>query len=474
MLNKARRKFTIWATIAMVTLVVILVGAFNIVNWQQTDKRLDDALIEIAKYNSPDSADFMMGKNPPRYIDMGDSRNSEADYGSSGNEIPTGDSLENESGIKEDLQQPTSADEDNTSPAEPIRPFIPEIPRGRTSAVVQYASRYTTIVLDKYGKLKDIVQNQKIFSEEEAEILREETSARGEKNGYYQDFKYVYSTGFEDDILIHVLDCSTDLNAVKSLLITSVLVALVGLIVAFLFILKMSGQAVKPVKISIEKQKQFITNAGHELKTPLSAIATNMDILSMDLGPNEWVDGTRRQVFRLRKLVGNLVSLSKMEEENTMLEMMVFSVSELAGDCADDFESIAEMNGKELVKHITPDLKMTGDASTIHQLMAILLDNAIKYSLENAQIEFSISSEGKNVCIQTVNSWENLVSKEDLEKLFERFYRGDTSRNNDGNSKGYGLGLSIAKAIVEKNHGKINISLDNQRRIVFKVCFKVA
>ena len=273
-----------------------------------------------------------------------------------------------------------------------------------------------------------------------------------------------------DGTWVYFLDCSTEHQAVRSLLMVSILVGLGGLLVMGLFVYFMSRKAMAPLRESVERQKRFITDAGHELKTPLAVIGTNMDILEMDIGKNEWVDGTKKQLSRLRKLVANLISLSRLEEMQEKLELEPFDLSGAAAECVDAFSGPAELAGKTLSAELEDHLTALGDVMTAGQLLTILCDNAVKYSTGDIQVRLYAS--GRRVIFETENDWDHRLPPEELSKLFDRFYRGDASRSGEGGKTGYGLGLSIAKAIAEKNHAQLTAEENELGHILFRASFR--
>ena len=462
MINKARRKFIIWAMIAMTVIVVVLVAAVNIVNWNMTDRNLSATVRELAEVKASEApevrekgtGDFALPGTQGKTGEQRQTGASEQFLDETSNQRQTGASEQFQDGPKEMRQIGTVKDG-----------------HGRSSVFIQYGTRYFIVILDSEGQMINYTHQTEIVSEEEAQTLAEDAVQAGKKEGYLDEYKYLVYHEENGNTLLCFLDCSTDLRALNSLLMISIIVGAVGIVLGFIFILFMSGKTVEPVRISIEKQKQFITNAGHELKTPLSAIATNMDILTMDYGENEWVEGTQKQVRKLRKLVENLVALSRLEEENQDMLMQNFCISDIADECLSGFESIAKMQGKILDADIVQGLYVQGDPGMIQQLLSILCDNALKYSSGTGPVEVRLQKEGRHVVFSTANPWEQNVDADQLDALFERFYRGDPARNPENKSAGHGLGLSIARAMAEKNQAKLTASIDERGWITFRAVF---
>ncbi|MDD3174520.1 MAG: HAMP domain-containing sensor histidine kinase, partial [Herbinix sp.] len=213
-------------------------------------------------------------------------------------------------------------------------------------------------------------------------------------------------------------------------------------------------------------QKLFITDAGHEIKTPLAIISANADVLELIGGESEWITSIRNQTVRLDKLVKNLLTLSKLEEDNKKVSFTEFDLSETVARTASPFTTVAETKSKKLFMDIAQGKRLVGDESSIEQLVSTLVDNALKYSDEEGTIKITLSSYKKGIKLEVYNTTEE-IDTENLDKLFDRFYRSDSSRSSE--TGGYGIGLSIAKSIVEAHHGKISVKSEDGRSICFTV-----
>jgi signal transduction histidine kinase len=225
-----------------------------------------------------------------------------------------------------------------------------------------------------------------------------------------------------------------------------------------------SRKAVEPTIRNMEQQKQFITNASHELKTPLTVISTNMELLEMETGDNPWIKSTQKQTAALRRLVDELVYLSRMEEENPPLTVEELDAGKLLEETAEPFVSMAEFGGREMTVEAEEGLRMTGDRASLQRLMSTLCDNAVKYA-SDGPIRAEIHAEGKNqVVLRVSNPVAEPLSKQQCEQLFNRFYRVDESRNKDKKS-GFGIGLAIAAAIAEKHGGRISAAMEGNNLV---------
>ncbi len=243
----------------------------------------------------------------------------------------------------------------------------------------------------------------------------------------------------------------------------SVLLSLLGLLSVLVLLLVLSRRIVKPLAESYEKQKQFITDAGHELKTPMTIISADADLAEMECGENQWLTDIRRQTQRLTALTHDLIYLSRMEEEQPKLQRIDFPLSDVTEEMAQSFQALARSQGKAFSLQIQPMLSFTGDEKAIRQLLSILLDNALKYSPAGGQLELKLEKQGRTVLLAVSNTASQPVESGKLAHLFDRFYRTDQSRSTE--TGGYGLGLSIAKSIVLAHKGKIRAESPDPRTL---------
>ncbi|MBR0163250.1 MAG: GHKL domain-containing protein [Lachnospiraceae bacterium] len=286
----------------------------------------------------------------------------------------------------------------------------------------------------------------------------------GREKGYLDVYRFnVYTTAKGKAVIF--LNTKRELEQMASLLLISSLVACGSLILVFVIVWFLSANAIRPFVKNVENQKQFITDAGHELKTPLTSITTSTEILEMEYGDNEWTDNIRTQTKRMSKLVGELITLSRLDEAGSVLHKESFSLSDAAWEIAETLQPQAKANGKTIDISIQDEVTYNGDKSQIQKMLSVLLDNAIRYSAEQGTIAFSLRKE-KKITISVSN---NCVfdNPPDLSRLFERFYRPDSSRNVQ--TGGTGIGLSIAKAVAEKHEGKIEAKLLDGNTIIFEV-----
>lgn len=282
------------------------------------------------------------------------------------------------------------------------------------------------------------------------------------------DYRYTtYTVGNEIHIIF--LDYGREMTSFRSFLFTSMGVSVVGLMAVLFLLIFLSGRIVKPFSENYEKQKRFITDAGHELKTPLTIIDADAEVLEMDIGENEWLRDIQTQTKRLAQLTNSLILLSRMEEQ-PRTEKIEFPISDLVEETVETFQALAKTRNKNLSANIQPMLSMSGDEKAVRQLITILLDNAIKYANDGGRIEITLKKQKNMIYLSTFNTVES-ISKENIMHLFDRFYRVDQSRNSQ--TGGYGLGLSIAAAIVNAHKGKITASTEDEKSLLITAAFPV-
>jgi len=274
-----------------------------------------------------------------------------------------------------------------------------------------------------------------------------------EERGFIEQYRYISQkeNGLQR---ITFLDMGRKMYSYQTFLKTSIAIGVLGYIGFFIVIVIFSGKIVRPVAESYDKQRRFITDAGHEIKTPLAIINADVDVLEMDLGENEWLADIQKQAKRLAGLTNDLVYLSRMEEEEKDMQLIEFPFSDVVSETVSSFHALAKTQNKTLQCRIPSMMSMTGNEKAIRQLVNILMDNAIKYSPEKGLIFVDAKKQGKNLILTVFNTTQTPVPKEKLNMIFERFYRLDASRSTT--TGGYGIGLSVAKAIVSAHDGKIN------------------
>lgn len=317
-----------------------------------------------------------------------------------------------------------------------------------------YETRYFSILLDSSGQVLESDTGQIVaIDDETAAEFAQKVYDSGRTDGFLGEYRYLRSEE-DGNIRIIFLDCGRSLTNLRTMLFASILVSLLGLAAVLLLLILFSRRIVRPLAESYEKQRRFITDAGHELKTPLTIIGADTDLAEMELGENEWLADIRRQAERLTGLTNDLIYLSRMEEEQPKLSLIEFPLSDVAEETAQSFLAPARTQGKTLSLAIEPMLSFYGEEKSIRQLLSILLDNALKYSPEGGEISLSVRKQNRSVVLTVSNPSVRPLEKGEQAQLFDRFYRGDPSRSGEG---GYGLGLSIAAGIAAAHRGKIRV-----------------
>lgn len=331
------------------------------------------------------------------------------------------------------------------------------------SAETPYESRYFSVTLNESGEVTaSDTGSIAAVDTTAAETLAQQIWSTGKQQGITGNYRYLRTTA-DNGCQIIFLDVSRSLNSWRTNLVTSILVAFCGLGAVFVLLLIFSGHIVRPVAESYDKQKRFITDAGHEIKTPLTIIGADSDLLELDIGENEWLADIKRQTERLTSLTQELIYLARMDEAQPQLQPIEFPVSDVTEELCQSFQNLAAAQEKTLDTSLTDMLSFTGDEKAIRQLISILLDNAVKYAPTQGQIAVELAKDGHFLRLSVENDTMQPLEKESLSHLFDRFYRTDASRNSSVG--GYGLGLSIARSIVTAHKGKIRADQAGPERL---------
>ncbi len=318
-------------------------------------------------------------------------------------------------------------------------------------------SRFFSVLLTLEGNVLEMdLQSGTIIDAAEASDLAVKAFSKFKDLGFVGIYRFRKQSG-SDGVRILFLDCGREITSFRRFLMTSIVLSSLGMLLIFGIVVYFSGRIVRPFAESYEKQKQFITDAGHEIKTPLAIIQADADVLEMELGENEWLSDIQAHIKQLSGLTNDLVSLARMEEGRAPLQVLEIPISDLILEAGESFQGLAQTQEKDLQLAVEPMLSMEADEKAMQQLVSILLDNALKYSPEGGSIRLSLEKQGKLLKLAVSNSSMVPLPKENLDRLFERFYRADPSRNSQ--TGGHGIGLSIAKAIVTAHGGQIHASI---------------
>lgn len=401
MIRKLRRKFVILAMLSLFALLLAIVTGMNILNFNSVANEADTVLSIISQ-------------NKGVFPDFGGNRGDHPPHGMS-----------------------------------------PELP---------YESRYFSVVLSQTGEVVFVETGRIISVDNDTAVeYANKIMKTGRDSGFTGDFRYL-KTLEGNNIRVTFLDCGRSLEAFRKFLSFSVIMAVAGLVIVFFIIAFFSGKFIRPIAESYEKQKRFITDAGHEIKTPLTIINANVDLLKMDIGENECLEDIRQQAKRLTELTNDLVYLARMEEPQNKLQMIEFPVSEVVLEAAMPFKTLAEAQNKQFSINVQPLLSMRGNDKAIEHLVTIIMENALKYSPTNGVVSLQFAQHNKNLLLTVFNTTDTEITPEDLNHVFDRFYRTDPSRNSQ--TGGHGIGLSLARAIVVAHGGKIEAYTKDGRSFI--------
>jgi len=333
--------------------------------------------------------------------------------------------------------------------------------------------RFITVWYDEAGERDQIrlstrfyVAENKLITEELVYNYVDRAEKTNRDSGWIDNMRYGKFTdenGYNYLVLVYA---ATEHSRINFMIQSSAIVAVISLIVMFGVVLFFSERATRPVSKAVEKQKQFVTDASHELKTPLAIISANNEIMEMNNGADALTASTRSQLERMDVLIQKMLYMSRLDEQNENVESEKFSLSDAVMDTVLSFAPVAEKEEIIVVQKLEQDIDIVSDEAKIRQLIAILMDNAVKHCDPNGKITV-VLSKGKKTMFYIENTCRNVRSIP-LNMLFERFYRGDKARTG---GKGYGVGLSIAMSICEICGFDIKVKASGDDKIMFSVKF---
>ncbi len=377
-----------------------------------------------------------------------------------GGELPSVKTVIRDDG-SDDNGQDSEDDEDitNPTPTENLNDFLKTLfGSGRnilSNKDQWYATRYFSVIFDRQNNVTD-VKADRIASvdlqqaKQYALAVSKNTFSFGSIGNYY----YQVSKQKNRTIVVFV-DSTNQIRLTNRILYMALILLGFGSIISFLVLRALSYKVIAPEIRNAEQQKQFITNASHELKTPLAVIKANTQVQEMMNGKDEWSESTMHQVDRMTGLIQNLVTIVRAEEKEDAGDRTDTDISEAIRDTVKSYAPVAENAGETLNQNIGDGIHMNAVESQIRQLATLLIDNAIKYCDEKGTIDVTVIQKGRGIRLSVSNSYAD-GKNVDYSKFFERFYRADQSHNVD--KGGYGIGLSIAESLVKQYNGSINAS----------------
>lgn len=332
------------------------------------------------------------------------------------------------------------------------------------SSEYKYSTRYFTVTLDSDNKVSEVKVNHiaNVNKKQAVQYVKKVQKRFFQWNyGRIDNYFYKISIHKDGSGMIAFVDGTTQIRFIERIVTFSVLICGICFAATWLILRKVSLRLVKPEIENMKRQKQFITNASHELKTPLAVIRANMEVEEMINGESEWTQSTVRQVDRMDGLIQNLVMIARAEESEDSTGMVDTDVSAVVEESVDPFTALAKQDKKELIRKIQPDIHMVTNGSILRQLTSLLVDNAIKYCDENGFVKVVLKEvkarkggirKKDMVCLKVSNSYQD-GENVDYTRFFDRFYREDKSHNVDRG--GYGIGLSVAESICRQYGGTI-------------------
>ena len=452
MINKLRRRLILVSMLSLLLVLGSIVTAANLINWRQITQDADSILDVLAENE---------GFFPELREDFGggpwDGETAPArPEGESAATMPEGETTENR-------------------PVNNREKWRNDL-RGRgLSQETPFESRFFSVKYNEDGSVDDVeITRIASVSEEDAISYAEEILAKGRARGFYGSYRYLVcneSADSEDSAgqRVILLDRQNQLATLKHFVLASYGLSALGLLLVLILITLLSGRIIRPFVDNYEKQRRFITDAGHELKTPLAIIEADSEVLEMDLGEdNEWLSDIRKQTRRLAELTANLIFLARSEESTGTAQRIDFPLSDVVEESAESYRGPALAGGQSFEMTVEPMLSLCGDEKQIRQLVGILMDNALKYTPAGGDIRLTLKKDGKWLRLSVCNTAEN-IKKEQLPHLFDRFYRTDASRNSA--TGGYGIGLSIAQAIVAGHKGQIKATTADECSLTITASF---
>ena len=334
----------------------------------------------------------------------------------------------------------------------------------------QFETRFFSVKFDENGEAVNI-NTSYVFSIDEDEALQiaGQIRQRGRLSGsiLYDGSRYLYKSALRfDETLIVFVDCTSRYWIIRQAMMYLIVVGLVILLIFSLIIGKLSTRIVQPFIENSEKQKRFITNASHELKTPLAVISANTEMQELEGGKTKWTEATMRQVKRLNALVSELVTLSRLDEKDE-IKLSDVNATVIVKEQADSFEQVVTTQNKNFERSIADDVIVKAEERSVQELCSILLDNAAKYCDEGGCVKIELTG-GKNARLTVSNDYA-AGEGVDYRRFFDRFYREDESHNSK--KSGFGIGLSIAQEIARRLGTKIQVNYKN-KIISFSISFR--
>ena len=482
MIKRIKRKYAIIVMSSVIIVLGLIITAINVTNYSSINSLLDekltmlvenDGLIPEVNFGEPQKPEEPEEPDDPTVPE--DPANPEA-----GGEVPSpDDDPENPSGAETDPSDPESGntgtdadpeenpeDSDDKKDEDEKDDSRKEIIYQRMSPETPFELRYFSVKLDTHGNVIDVYIDKIVaVNDVKASQYALEIHNSGKEKGFIDTYRYMAGNTDDGNLIYVFLDANRELKSYSLFLISSLVITALGIMVVLAVVILLSDTALRPIIESYEKQKRFITDAGHEMKTPLTIISANAEIIELESGESQWSSGIKSQVSKLTSLTEKLVLLSKMEE-GIKLEMREFSLSDAFFDTCEQYKSIAMSKNIRFNLSIAESVLAVGNEIEIRRCITLLLDNAFRYTNEGGFIRVRVQNIMGRVEMKFTNSTSG-VEKGSLDHWFDRFYRTDLSRNSD--TGGSGIGLSVVKAIILAHGGTVRAASADGVNVEFTI-----
>ena len=323
---------------------------------------------------------------------------------------------------------------------------------------------FFAVMADKDGKFMATLNNDDLSNEMAQKYISKIIESNITK-GMLNNFQF-YCRSKQNGTLMVFTDKSSEIDVLSNLKHITIIVGLVSIIVLSVAAFFLSKKSIEPIRTAFERQKQFVSDASHELKTPLTVISTNADVLEGEIGDNRWLGYIKSQTERMSILVNDLLKLTRLENNTAEFIRTDFDMSKAIENTALPFECQAFEQNKNFIIDVDKGITVNGSEQHIKQMAAIFIDNALKYSNDGGMVKVMLKKQGEKKIFSVYNTGQG-IKEADKERIFERFYRSDASR--DRATGGYGLGLAIAKSIIDKHKFKVNILNQEGKSVCFVV-----
>ena len=434
MIRTLKRKFIAVAMVAVTVLLVLLLGALNAVNaWTsaQEAERLLENLVQLEAQGRPE---LPQGQTPP--------------------ELP-------------ENQPPALPGEQEPGPGGPQDSPRLGFMLGALTENDRMAAVYFTLRVQDGAVLAADVGRISNLSQAEAAALAAPVLAEGREAGRIDSFRYASALGPAGERVYVFLENSSRRMAVLRVAALSALAGLGGWLLMLALVTLLAKRAIAPIAENMERQRRFVTDAGHELKTPLAIIQANTEAMELIAGENKWSRNIRVQTQRLTELTANLLTLARAQELPAPGSLVPVDLKALAEKSAAMFRIPMEQRGLRLESVLEP-ASVRGDESQLAGLLSILLDNAVKYAAPDSALRLALRTGEKSCVLRLENDCPELPDCPP-ERLFDRFYRDDAARTQEDGAGGFGIGLSAAQVIVQRHRGRIEAEAPGPRQIAFTV-----